>query len=104
MRDTPVAADAVGIFATTFPREGEFLLGLDLADLARGVTAARGVTCPVRFLLGERSPTWAATVTHTLAAALPDATVTPVPGHGYGHDLVDSAPATVLDALVGFLS
>lgn len=100
MRDTPVAADAVGIFATTFRREGEFLLGLDLADLARGVTA------PVRFLLGERSPTWAATVTHTLAAALPDATVTPVPGHGHGHghDLVDSAPATVLDALVGFLS
>ncbi len=43
-------------------------------------------------------------MTHTLAAALPDATVTPVPGHGHGHDLVDSAPATVLDALVGFLS
>jgi pimeloyl-ACP methyl ester carboxylesterase len=91
MRDTPVAENALEIFAATFRREGELLCALDLAALTRGVTA------PVQFLLGERSPGWASTVTHTLAAALPGSTVTVVKGHG--HDFVDSAPEAVLAAL-----
>jgi pimeloyl-ACP methyl ester carboxylesterase len=91
MRGTPVAENALDIFTATFRREGELLRALDLADLTRGGTA------PVRFLLGDRSPVWAATVTHTLAAALPDSTVTLVAGHG--HDFVDSAPDAVLTAL-----
>ncbi len=96
MRDTPVAADALSTFAATFQREGAFLVGLDLADLVRGVTA------PVRFLLGSESPPWAAEVTRTLAAALPGSAVTVVPGHG--HDLVDSAPERVVAALDAFLA
>ena len=91
LRDTPLAAEAVTIFEATFRREGEFLLDLDLADLTRGVSV------PVHFLLGERSPAWAGAVTHTLAAALPGATVTVLPGQG--HDFVDTAPADVLAAL-----
>jgi pimeloyl-ACP methyl ester carboxylesterase len=91
MRGTSVAENAFEIFTATFRREGELLRALDLADLTRGGTV------PVRFLLGDRSPAWAATVTHTLAAALPGATVTVVAGHG--HDFVDSAPEAVLAAL-----
>jgi pimeloyl-ACP methyl ester carboxylesterase len=87
LRDSPAAADAVEIFAATFRREGELLMALDLADLARGVTA------PVHFLLGARSPAWAATVTRGLAAMLPGSGVTVV--EGQGHDMVDSAPEIV---------
>lgn len=91
LRDSPVAADAVEIFAATFRREGELLLELDLADLARGVTV------PVQFLLGTQSPPWAAAVTRALAALLPGSEVTVVEGHG--HDLVDSAPEIVVAEL-----
>ena len=91
MRGTPVAENALEVFTATFRREGELLRALDLVALTRGVTA------PVRFLLGDRSPAWAATVTHTLAATLPGSTVTVVEGHG--HDLVDSAREAVLAAL-----
>ena len=91
MRGTPVAENALDVFTATFRREGELLCALDLAGLTRGVTT------PVHFLLGDRSPPWASTVTHALAAALPGSTVTVVEGHG--HDLVDSAPEAVLAAL-----
>ena len=96
MRDTPGAAEALTIFAATFRREGEFLQTVDLAALARHVTV------PVHLLLGATSPAWAGEVTRTLAAALPDAGVTVVPGHG--HDMVDSAPELVVDALQTFLA
>jgi pimeloyl-ACP methyl ester carboxylesterase len=96
MRDTPLAAETLAVFTTTFAREGEFLQTLDLTALARDVAI------PVHFLLGTTSPAWASTVTHTLAAALSNAGVTVVPGHG--HDMVDSAPALVADALTGFLA
>jgi pimeloyl-ACP methyl ester carboxylesterase len=91
MRDSPVAANAVEIFAATFRREGELLMSLDLADLTRGVAA------PVHFVLGACSPAWAAAVTRTLAAMLPTSGVTVVEGHG--HDLVDSAPEIVVAEL-----
>lgn len=91
MRDSPVAANAVEIFAATFRREGELLIALDLADLARGVTA------PVHFLLGEHSPAWAAAVTRALAAMLAGSGVTVV--EGQGHDMVDSAPEIVVAEL-----
>jgi len=94
MRDTSVAANALTVFTATYQREGEFLQSVDLAALARGVTV------PVHFLLGEASPAWAAEVTRALAAALPFAEVTVVPGHG--HDLVDSAPETVAATLAAF--
>lgn len=95
MRDTQVAVDAVEIFAATFRREGEVLLALDLTELARGVAA------PVHFLLGAQSPAWAATVTRTLAGNLAGSGTTVVLGHG--HDLVDSAPETVVAELDRFL-
>jgi pimeloyl-ACP methyl ester carboxylesterase len=91
MRDSAVAADAVEIFAATFRREGELLLALDLADLVRGVTAT------VHFLLGARSPAWAAAVTRSLVAMLPGSGLTVVERHG--HDLVDSAPEIVFAEL-----
>ena len=96
MRDTPLAAEALTVFTATFAREGEFLQTVDLAALARGVTA------PVHFLVGAESPAWAAAVTRTLVATLPGAGVTLVPGHG--HDVVDTAPELVVDALAAFLA
>ena len=65
MRATPAAADSLAVFTATYRREGEFLRTVDLAGLARDVTV------PVHFLLGAKSPTWAAEVTRALAAALP---------------------------------
>jgi len=96
MRDTPRAAGSLAVFAATYGREGEFLQTVDLAALARDVTV------PVHFLLGEQSPAWAGEVTRLLAAALPGAAVTAVPGHG--HDMVDSAPDLVVSALAELLS
>ena len=74
MRDTPRAAGSLAVFTATYGREGEFLQTVDLAALAREVAV------PVQFLLGESSPTWAGEVTRTLAATLPGAAVTAVPG------------------------
>ena len=96
MSDTPVAAQALTVFTATFRREGGFLQTVDLAALARDVTA------PVHFLLGATSPAWAGEVTRTLAAVLPDAGVTVVPGHG--HEMLDSVPDLVADALQAFLA
>jgi pimeloyl-ACP methyl ester carboxylesterase len=96
MRDTPAAARSLAVFTATYRREGEFLQTVDLAALARAVTV------PVQFLLGEKSPAWAGEVTRALAAALPGAAVTIVPGHG--HDLVDSAPDVVVEALDALLA
>jgi len=55
---------------------------------------------PMQFLRAATSPAWASTVTHTLAAALPSVTVV----HGHGHDMVDSAPELVANALRTFLA
>jgi pimeloyl-ACP methyl ester carboxylesterase len=96
MRDTPAAAASLAVFTATYRREGEFLQTVDLAALARDVTV------PVHFLLGETSPAWAGEVTRALAAAVPGAAVTVVPGHG--HDMVDSAPEQVVEALDAFLA
>lgn len=56
----------------------------------------------MHFLVGAESPAWAGEVTGTLVAALPGADVTLVPGHG--HDMVDTAPALVVDAVAAFLA
>jgi pimeloyl-ACP methyl ester carboxylesterase len=96
MRDTPAAANSLAVFTATYQREGEFLQTVDLAALARDVTV------PVHFLSGETSPAWAREVTRAVAAALPGAEVTVVPGHG--HDMVDSAPEAVVAALADFLA
>jgi pimeloyl-ACP methyl ester carboxylesterase len=63
------------IAAATLPRETRALA----ADLAG---AARRVRQPVLLLLGTASPPWASQITRELAAALPAATVTELPGAG----------------------
>jgi pimeloyl-ACP methyl ester carboxylesterase len=72
------------IVAATLPREARALAAADLTGIARRVRQ------PVLLLLGSASPPWAGDITRELAAALPAATVTELPGAG--HDALDSAP------------
>ena len=53
------------------------------------------------FLLGDRSPAWAATITRRLRDDLPTSSVVELPGHG--HDTVDEEPALVVSRLRRFL-
>lgn len=94
LRDSPLARDAMPIVEATLVREAEFLLPLDLEVLARGVTA------PVLFLLGDRSPQWASTVTRVLQQNLSAASVAVLPD--CGHDAVDDAPQLVAAHLDSF--
>jgi len=95
LRESPLARDALPIVEATMVREAEFLLDLDLDDLTRGVTA------PVRFLLGDRSPRWASTVTRILQQGLSAASLAVLPD--CGHDAVDDAPHLVAEHLDSFL-
>jgi pimeloyl-ACP methyl ester carboxylesterase len=95
LRDAPGGRDVLPVAAATLPREAQALAALDLtAGLA-------GVGQPTLLLLGAGSPPWAGEITRQLAAALPAATVTELPG--VGHLALDSAPHLVTAAVTGFL-
>ena len=96
LRDTPGAQDVLPIVSATLPREAGALASADPLALAGEVTA------PVLLLLGETSPAWAADLTHALSAALPQATLAVLPGHG--HEAIDAAPGLIYRELAQFLA
>ena len=95
LRDAPGGRDVLPVAAATLPREARALAEVDLA------AEAAGVRQPVLLLLGAASPNWAGEITRQLAAALPAATVTELPG--VGHRGLDTAPDLVTAAVIGFL-
>ncbi len=95
LRDAPGGRDVLPIVAATLPREARALAAADLAG------AARQVRQPVLLLLGTASPPWAGQITRELAAALPAATVTELPGAG--HEALDTAPDLLVTEVSRFL-
>lgn len=95
LRDAPGGRDVLPIVAATLPREAGALATADLA------AAARQVRQPVLLLLGTASPPWASQITRELAAALPTATVTELPG--VGHEALDRAPDLLVAEVLRFL-
>ena len=83
------------IAAATLQREARALAAADLTG------AARRVRQPVLLLLGTASPSWAGEITRELAAALPAATVTELPGSG--HEALDQAPELLVAEVLRFL-
>jgi pimeloyl-ACP methyl ester carboxylesterase len=96
LRDAPGGRDVLPIVAATLPREAHALAAADLP------AAARKVRQPVLLMLGTASPPWAAEITRELAAALPAATVTELPG--VGHEALDKAPDLLAAGILRFLS
>jgi len=95
LRDAPGGRDVLPVAAATLPREARALATADLP------AAARLVRQPVQLLLGSASPPWAAEITDELAAVLPSATVTALPG--VGHEALDQAPDLLASRVLGFL-
>jgi pimeloyl-ACP methyl ester carboxylesterase len=95
LRDAPGGRDVLPIAAATLPREAHALAAADLAG------AACQVRQPVLLLLGTASPPWAGEITRELAAALPAATVTALPGAG--HEALDQAPDLLVAEVLRFL-
>jgi pimeloyl-ACP methyl ester carboxylesterase len=95
LRDAPGGRDVLPIVAKTLPREARALAATDLTGLARRVRQ------PVLLLVGTASPPWAGEITRELAAALPAATVTELPG--VGHEALDSAPDLFVAEVSRFL-
>lgn len=91
----PGGRDVLSIVAATLPREGRAVADADLA------AAARLVRQPVLLLLGRLSPPWAAEVTHEIAAALAEPTVTEL--DAVGHEALDAAPDRVVAEVLRFL-
>ncbi len=94
LRDAPGGRDVMPIAAATLPREARALGAADLTG------AARQVGQPV-LLLGEVSPPWARQITEELAAVLPAAAVTDLPG--VGHEALEKSPDRHLAELERFL-
>jgi pimeloyl-ACP methyl ester carboxylesterase len=94
MRDAPGGRDVLPIVAATMPREARALATADLT------AAARHVRQPVLLLLGTASPPWAGQITRELAAVLPAATVTELPGAG--HQALDTAPDLLVTETLRF--
>jgi pimeloyl-ACP methyl ester carboxylesterase len=95
LRDAPGGRDVLPIVAATLPREARALATADLTGIARRVRQ------PVLLLLGTASPPWAGEITRELATALPDATVTELPGAG--HEALDSAPDLLVAKVLRFV-
>lgn len=95
LRDAPGGRDVLPIVAATMPREARALATADLA------AAARQVPKPVLLLLGTASPPWAGQITRELAAVLPAATVTELPGAG--HEAIGTAPGLLVTEVLRFL-
>ena len=86
--------DPLPIVARTLVREAEVIRGLDMAWLCEGVEQL------VLRLLGGASPPWAVEVTRSLAAQLPQSTVTVMPHQG--HEAVDTAAAAVAQHITDY--
>ena len=95
LRDAPGGRDVLPIVAATLPREARALAAADLP------AAARRVRQPVLLLLGMASPPWASQITRELAAVLPAATVTELPGAG--HEALYKAPDLLAAEVLRFL-
>jgi pimeloyl-ACP methyl ester carboxylesterase len=95
LRDAPGGRDVLPIVAATMPREARALATADLA------AAARRVRQPVLLLLGTDSPPWAGQITRELAAVLPAAAVSELPGAG--HEALDTAPGLLVTEVMRFL-
>ena len=96
LRDAPIGYDILPIVAATMPREARALAEVDLPALA---ARAR---IPVRLMLGSQSPAWAAELTASLAAALPQSTLAELTGHG--HEAIAEDPDLVARALSQFFT
>jgi pimeloyl-ACP methyl ester carboxylesterase len=94
LRDAPGGRDLLPIVTATLPREARALAAADLP------AAARQVQQPVLLLLG--TPAMARQITRELAAALPAATVTELPG--VGHEALGRTPNLLLREVLRFLS
>jgi pimeloyl-ACP methyl ester carboxylesterase len=95
LRNAPRGYDPMPIVTATMPREALALASADLTALAAAVTV------PALLILGDASPPWAGEITRELTEALPQSTVTVLPGQG--HLAVDSAPGLLARALIEFL-
>jgi pimeloyl-ACP methyl ester carboxylesterase len=95
MEDTPIWERRLEI-APTAPRELRAERALALERLRLGEL---GVPC--LLLVGSESPDWARRSTDAFAAAIPDATVHTLEGHGHGANL--SGPELVASELERFL-
>jgi pimeloyl-ACP methyl ester carboxylesterase len=95
MRATPAWDARVEVIGTA-PREfrAELALRHDPGRLA-------AVATPTLLLVGSRSPAWAVRATAALAAALPNARVRELDGHGHGA--IATAPELVASELDRFL-
>jgi pimeloyl-ACP methyl ester carboxylesterase len=96
LRNAPLGYDIMPIVSATLPREALALASVDLTALAAPVAV------PVLLILGAVSPPWAGEITCELTAALPESTVTVLPGQD--HLAVDSAPELLARALTEFFS
>ena len=96
MQDTPAWRARVAA-APTVPRELHAEHALQTGDLRLGELAA-----PALLLVGSESPAWAKRSTDAFAAAIPDARVHVLEGHGHGAST--SAPELLASELRAFLS
>jgi pimeloyl-ACP methyl ester carboxylesterase len=95
LRNAPLGYDIMPIVTATLPREALALASVDLTALGGPVAV------PVLLILGAVSPPWAGEITRELTAALPESTITVLPGQD--HLAVDSAPELLARALTEFL-
>ena len=91
MRGGPGWADRVAL-VHTWPREIR-----EVALLSPDLSPMRRIVAPVLLLDGEASPAHHRRATAAIAAALPTATVTDLPGQG--HTALQLAPQLVADAI-----
>ena len=99
LRDAPGGRDVLPIVAATLPREAARCPRPTWS--APPARSARQVRQPVLLLLGTASPPWARQITRELAAVLPAATVTELPGAG--HEALDTAPDLLMTEVLRFL-
>jgi pimeloyl-ACP methyl ester carboxylesterase len=96
MQGTPAWRARVAA-APTVPRELHAEHGFAIDDLRLPELPA-----PALLLVGSESPSWAKRSTEAFAAAIPDARVHTLEGHGHGASL--SGPELVASELRGFLT
>ncbi len=96
MQDTSVWAARLEV-SPTVPRELHAERALSTGDLRLGE-----LTVPVLLLVGSESPAWARRSTDAFAAALPDAAVHVLEGHGHGA--ATSAPELLAGELRSFFA
>jgi pimeloyl-ACP methyl ester carboxylesterase len=95
LRSSPPSYDILSVLSATLPREARALLDVDLAVLGSRVA------CPSLFLVGERSPAWAHTITRATSLSVDDSRVVTLTG--VGHEAIDANPDAVVAQLALFL-